>query len=49
MTIEKLKSGNYRISEMRNGNRIRITVDHKPNKAEARELLEHKFRSYSTN
>ena len=49
MTIEKLKSGKYRISEMRNRNRVRITVDHKPTKVEARELLEHKFRSYSTN
>lgn len=49
MTIEKLKSGNYRISEMRNGQRVRFTLDHKPTKAEARELIEQRFHSYSTN
>ena len=40
MTVEKLPSGNYRISEMRNGIRTRITLDHKPTKAEARDLIE---------
>jgi len=43
MTIEKLPSGNYRISEMRNGIRARITLDHKPTKAEARDLIESKL------
>ena len=39
MTIEKRANGSYRIVEMRNGIRYRITVDHKPTKAEARDLL----------
>lgn len=39
MTIEKLPSGNYRISEMHNGKRYRITLDHEPGKKEARELM----------
>ena len=46
MTIEKLPSGNYRIVEMRNGKRIRITLDHKPTKSEAKELIEKKIGSY---
>lgn len=46
MTIEKLPSGNYRISEMRNNNRVRITIDHKPTKNEAKELIEKKIGSY---
>ena len=49
MTIEKLKSGNYRVSEQRNGRRVRFTVDHKPTKAEARSIIENMFHSYSTN
>ena len=47
MTIEK-RGKNYRITEMRNGTVIRITVDHKPTKVEARELIDGKFHSYST-
>jgi integrase len=46
MTIEKLPSGNYRIVEMRNGKRIRISLDHKPTKSEAKELIEKKIGSY---
>jgi len=47
MTIEK-RGKNYRITEMRNGTVIRITVDHKPTKVEARKLIDGKFHSYST-
>lgn len=47
MTIEKLPSGNYRIKEMRNGKTYRITVDHKPTKSEAKELVEKRIGSYS--
>ena len=47
MTIEK-RGNKYRIIEMRNGVVIRLTVDHKPTKIEARELLDGKFRNYST-
>ena len=47
MTIEKLPSGNYRITEMRNGKRIRISLDHKPTQREAKELIEKKVNSYS--
>lgn len=47
MTIEKLPSGNYRISEMRNGKRIRMTIDHKPNKNEVKELLQDKFAGFN--
>lgn len=39
MTIEKLPSGSYRITEMKNGQRIRITVKEKPTKSEAREMI----------
>ena len=39
MNIEKLPSGSYRISENRNGKRYRETVDHKPSKAEARDII----------
>jgi len=42
MTIEKLPSGNYRISEMRNGKRIRITIDHKPTQKECKKLIDKK-------
>lgn len=42
MTIEKLPSGNYRIKEMRNGQTYRITLDHKPTKSEARDLIQAK-------
>ena len=47
MTIEKRTNGSYRIVEMRNGVRYRITVDHKPTKNEARELLESKIGGFS--
>ena len=47
MTIER-RGNKYRITEMRNGTVIRISVDHKPTKNEARELLDSKFRNYST-
>jgi len=40
MTIEKLPSGSYRISESINGKRYRATVKHKPTKVEARELIQ---------
>lgn len=46
MTIEKLPSGNYRIKEMRDGKTYRITVDHKPTKSEAKELVEKRVGSY---
>ena len=39
MTIEKLKSGSYRIKQMENGKIYRITVDHKPTRNEAVRLL----------
>ena len=47
MTIEKRANGNYRIVEMRNGIRYRITINHKPTKNEARELIEEKIGSFS--
>lgn len=39
MTIEKLPSGNYRITQMVNKKRYRLTIDHKPKKYEAEELM----------
>lgn len=39
MTIDKLKSGSYRIRQMYNGKRYSITVDHKPSKKEATILV----------
>lgn len=39
MTIEKLPSGSYRITQMQNGKRYRITVDYKPTKIEALKLI----------
>ncbi|MBO4912724.1 MAG: site-specific integrase [Butyrivibrio sp.] len=42
MTIEKRASGNYRIVQMVNGKRYRITVDHKPTQSEAFRLLAEK-------
>lgn len=39
MTIEKLKSGSYRIKQMYQGKMYRVTVDHKPTQKEAMELL----------
>ena len=43
MTIEKLPSNHYRISEMRNGVRVRITIDHKPSDKEAQTLIDKKL------
>lgn len=45
MTIEKLPSGSYRISQTDNGKRYRITVDHKPSKAEATRLIAERLTS----
>ena len=45
MTIEKLPSGNYRIKEMRGGKTTSITIDHKPTKREAADLLSQKSTS----
>ena len=42
MTIEKLPSGNYRIKQMRNGKTTSITIDHKPTKKEAEDLIQEK-------
>lgn len=39
MTIEKLPSGNYRISQMVDGKRYRTTIDHKPSKVEAMKII----------
>lgn len=39
MHIEKLPSGSYRITQTDNGKRYRITIDHKPSKAEATRLI----------
>lgn len=39
MTIEKLPSGSYRITQQEHGHRYRITVDHKPTNAEAARLI----------
>lgn len=44
MTIEQLPSKkSYRISEMRNGVRVRATIDHKPTQKEAEELIRDKL------
>ena len=40
MTIERLPSGSYRVSESINGKRYRATVKHKPTKYEARALIQ---------
>ena len=39
MTIEHLKSGKYRISEMRDGKRYRIVLDHVPSDKEAKKIF----------
>lgn len=39
MTIEKLPSGKYRIVQMHEGKRYRVTVDYKPSKIEALNLI----------
>ena len=44
MTIEQLPSKkSWRITEMRNGVRIRITIDHKPSDREAQDLIHNKL------
>ena len=48
MTIEKLKSGSYRIKQMENGITYRITVDHKPSKAEAMRLIMERSNNHIT-
>lgn len=40
MNIEKLKSGSYRISQMVDGKRYRVTVPYKPSKKEAYQLIQ---------
>lgn len=40
MTIESLKSGNYRVSEMRDGKRYRVILDHEPSKKEAKKIFD---------
>lgn len=40
MNIQKRTNGKYRIRERKNGKDYSVTVDHKPTKAEARELLD---------
>lgn len=40
MYIEKLPSGNYRVTQMVNKKKYRVTVDHKPTKTEATMLIE---------
>ncbi|MBR6509614.1 MAG: site-specific integrase [Clostridia bacterium] len=47
MTIDRLPSGSYRIREMRNGKVYKITIDHKPTKTEARDLIQSKVTSFS--
>lgn len=39
MTIEKLKSGSYRLTQMYEGKRYRTTIDHKPSQKEAIQLM----------
>ena len=48
MTIEKLKSGSYRISHMENGYRYRLTVNYKPSKSEAIRLMAERFKNTVT-
>lgn len=43
MTIEKLKSGSYRIGQMVDGKLYRITIDHKPTNKEAVMLMADKL------
>lgn len=42
MNITKLKSGSYRIREMRDNKSYSVTVDHKPTKREAMQLIQDK-------
>lgn len=43
MNIERLTSGKYRIRQMYQGKTYRITIDHKPTKKEALELLSEQY------
>lgn len=43
MTIEKLPSGNYRITQMYKGKRYRLTIDHKPGQREAVLIMAERF------
>lgn len=45
MTIEQLKSGSYRITQMYEGVRYRVTVNHKPSQKEAIELIDAEMRN----
>lgn len=47
MTIEKLPSGKYRIVQMMNGQRFRVTLDHKPTQTEAFKLLAEKVENHT--
>ena len=40
MTIESLKSGKFRVSEMRDGKRYRVTLDHAPSDKEAKKIFD---------
>ena len=40
MTIEVLKSGKYRVSEMRDGKRYRVILDHEPGQKEAKKIFD---------
>ena len=46
MTLEKLKSGSYRISQTYKGKRYRVTVDHKPSTKEATLLLAEQMKGF---
>lgn len=46
MTIEQLKSGSYRITQMHQGKRYRVTVDHKPTAKEATILIAEEMRHF---
>ena len=43
MTIERLPSGNYRVTQMYKGKRYRFTLDHKPTQKEATLIMAEKF------
>ena len=48
MKFEKLPSGNYRITKQVNGKRYRATLDHKPSKAEADQVIQELIEQSST-
>ena len=47
MTIEQLKSGSYRITQMYQGKRYRVTIDHKPTNKEATILLSREMQRFN--